>query len=505
MAAGVAFGEEGSDRLKDLRAHYARKAGQAALKYINGKCFFVGKEYVRLGESFDPQDPYLVRLKEYLAFVPTLPWQNYPKPLAFDSLPESEDLTRRGHNPRDDASLMNVFWRKNHDRFLCDYLEHLDRTLKKAGKGQAAGEAYIIVAALEERVPSWGRKKAFELARKALEDLGWRFGRFKYKWPRWLNPSEVREAEERDRFEKGRDKRRKKVLQGFADAMAGRALSAPSNLAQGLGLSMARRATDRFEVEGGLEQKDLAVLLGLFEACLARAAVRLGLPLPAPSKEPLRMILLGSEKEYARFADGIEELTAQGREAVKTLSSGYADFGRGCFGCFREDASFLVNAAMGMLKLGFERLGLFNLPLWLWAGLADCVLIDVLGDCAPSLGCARRTASPSYQAWYDFQRWGADMARAQEKGLGVSASSVLARENEFEVAPVQRAAMATLVSFLLSGETPCKEVLGYVSKKGWAMADDGEYPALKAGGWTLRSFETAWTAYLQKVYPPKGR
>jgi hypothetical protein len=511
LAAPSLCGEEKrpdprAGEVRELRKSYAHKACATSVKLIGSRCFFAAREYLLVAELFASDEAKVAKLKEYLRFVPPMPWKRFPRPVGPGALPESEAFSDRGHSAPSDAAAVNAFWKRGLDRFLKRYLDALDRIRGKGTPTRSVGEAYIAVLGVEDRVPDWGRGGALERAKKSLVDLGWRFGRFKYKWPRWLTPEEAREAGEREAFEQERRQRYESVWAACAAEGAGQDLGEPSDLASSLGLRARRYATAHLEAEGDLTESELRTLLALLHRCLSRTAEVTGRPLPQRFDPRVRLLVLPGEKAFAAFVGGVGELDAGARDAVKEQSIGYADYERGCFGCYAEarDEAFFLSAVQGMLKILFDRLGLYNLPLWLWAGLADKVCIDVVGSIAPSLAAKCRKATPRFEAWYNVTRWNRDMARAAEKGLDPSTSSVLARNNEFEVNNIQRAKMYSCVSFLLTRKKEWSLLARFLATEGWSRSDDGEWKQLRRAGWTVKEFDAAWKAHLRETEPGEG-
>ena len=151
-----------------------------------------------------------------------------------------------------------------------------------------------------------------------------------------------------------------------------------------------------------------------------------------------------------------------------------------------------------MTRLILDRVRLYNLPLWLWAGLTDTVLLRVLGVSALDLASRRRGSMPDFGPWYACTRWKKVMADHAARGRAPSLSSVLARSNEFEVAPIQRAVMYCLVEFLLTRKKALGRLTATVAREGWRQDDEGEYPALTAAGWTLADLERDLSVFLKQ-------
>ncbi len=481
---------DGETAVREARTRHAKAAVEASVRLANAKCFYAAWEYLKIAELVDPDLAAIAKIREYLSFLKPVSWRNMPKAPDPSSMPESSDLEEKGHAAAADAVSIHAFWKRGLDRLLDGLLDDLDRAAAGHPRSIPLGEAFMTVAGMSDLVPAWGNLESADRARKSLGKLGWKFGTYRFKWPRWLNPDEVAEAAALEAFEKERDQRTEKAISACKAEAEVRDLGGPSPVAASMGLSLPRYATRHFEVETSAPRGTVAEIAGLLEKGLSEAARLAGRQLPDRFESPVAVIVLDSEEDFGKFVDGVEELGDEAKAAVKNQAQGYADYDRSAFALCGEARApdFHASVLMGGLKIALDRLGLHNLPLWAWAGISDLVAVGVLGSVAPSIGFEKPKAQPEFNSWYNHFSWRKAMAEEMKAGRSPSAGTVLGRDSEFETAPVQRAYMYCMAAVLLADPARFEKFRIALSEEGWKQGRDGEWNALAAAGLTVEAF-----------------
>ena len=101
--------------------------------------------------------------------------------------------------------------------------------------------------------------------------------------------------------------------------------------------------------------------------------------------------------------------------------------------------------------------------------------------------------------WFDYYLWLEDMRAVEAKGLAPSTRAVLSRSNTNELIRIQIAKMYCVVRFLFEYERDrAVRLFRAVTQHGWKTDEEGEYPALKAVGWTVADLEKAYRAWMGK-------
>jgi len=519
LMPAIAWGGEIDKRLEGPRGEMADLCQKQVKHWAKYRCFYTLKEYLNMGLWFVHEDAKLLKYDDYYFFVPKL--NEWMSEITRTSLPEARALRKNKHDRKKDAEALKKYFRDDLDDLLCTYIDKLAslKGLEEESFSEIVGKDVLTLHEyaddnewLGHFTRDWvvlvqfqGKMEVF------LKTLGFRQKKFsdsKYAVATWYSPRELRALETRETVGKEwnafKTRRAGKIGEKLARIKKDidvEEVEGQSETEKALDVKLRKWRSKHFAMEARLTDGNVVETLAVLEAAFAEILKTVGSEDPGRIDEPMRCIVLGSKDLYAKYWVAMKSETPdEARRKAETTRSLYdPSANRLVFKYGEYDAYLRDSLVEGVMTASLASLGYVNIPRWLKIGLAMQVSLEVLGtaDSAyvrPPEGTDTLTAV----RWMNYYGWKQLMKELEAGGKAPSTVDVLSRDKE-SITTVDSIKMYCFIRFLLIEEPDrLPKILKAASEMGWKAGEDGEFPALKAAGWTLAGFDEAYKKFISR-------
>jgi hypothetical protein len=497
------------------------KTAKVCLKLVQTfgrkRCYFMAKEYLKIGLWLCPDDRKLKKFETFYVFVPELP--SYLSDYTWDGFATNPKLRKRKHKRSDDKKAVNAFFQADLDKFMCAHLKRLQAVegdpVEVARQLGLAVKAALDFAEKSDWIGIVSRTgcniQGFTIKAKAiLEKCGWRK---KPRWAgssydRWFSPSEVEKkagkARDKEALARFREKRAQVIGEKYAvlkKDIPVEEISGPSVFEKGLDIKLCKWRSAHFQVEAPLTDHHVKLCLAVQEAGFSAFLNMFRLKDPGRFAVPIKSVILDSYKLYEKY---VKTMSGESKEEMEFLiekTSGTTDQNLGYRITVHIDG---LNAALrdelvaSPTRLVMQRFGYSKVPLWIALGLEARICLEVLGTSDTGYISRKKTTGRAENlTWFNYYEWKTDMKAAESKGTAPSTQAIFERDNVNELINFQRAKMYCLVDYLiLEAFEQFKKLLSAISELDWKLGPD--YPALAKAGWKFTKFDEKYKAFITR-------